>query len=96
MKNECREKTALEIMSDFMEYCEYIVKTKDGITIKCDLRRARYTITPDDNKRTGEVYLQTSEEDGNMIYSVPEYHTLEYCINKMNEYIKDNFKTKLG
>ena len=37
MKNECREKTALEIMSDFMEYCEYIVKTKDGIhsCLKC-------------------------------------------------------------
>lgn len=101
MKNECREKTALETMSEFMEYCEYAIKTKDGICLKCRLYRARYTITPDANKWSWEVYWQISESKWNcaweskMLYSVPEYHTLEYCINRMNEYIKDNFKTRL-
>jgi len=95
------KKSELEKISDYMDYVEYTLHTKDSIWgIKCRLYRERYSITPN-FKWTWNVIWKTkwikSEEDGReiLLWNTENPLDLEYCIEQMNWFIKDNFKTSL-
>ena len=95
-----KEKSELEQISDFMDYMVYTVFTKDNIELECELRREQESAS----------LIFRWEWTVNWVMSKPRWdfawskHTLwltdkwdlEFCISQMNDYIKDNFKTKLG
>ena len=95
-----KEKSELEIISDYMDYLQYTVITKWEIKLRCELRRSRYSITPE-FLWEWEIRWIISEScwdlcwNTQLIYSTQWEYSLERCISLMNEYIKDNFKTKL-
>ena len=101
MTKKEEKKSELEKISDLMDYVEYTLHTKDDIwAIKCRLYRERYSVVPE-FKRTWNVIWKTkhikSEDDGReiLLWNTENPTQLEYCIEMMNEFIKDNFKTSL-
>lgn len=92
-----REPTELESISKYMTEVEYVLNTKDDIwTIHCILHKRNYTT---DSMWIGEVIRKTKtiiKNDSREIYlfNTQEQHWIERCINLMNEFVKDNFKTE--
>ena len=92
-------KSELEQVSDYMTFIEYKVCTKDKICLTCraDLRE---WVSPT-CRWYWEIIMKTSwiipnlEGREVLMWRSEEPYVLEYCIKLMNDYIKDNFKTKL-
>ena len=97
--SECREPTELENISKYMTEVEYVLNTKGDIwTIHCILRKKSYATN---NTRNWEVIWRTKDILSNndsreiFLYNTQEQYWIERCINLMNNFIKDNFKTEL-
>ena len=94
-----RENSELKTISDYMNFIEYRVCTKDNICLVCRVE-LREWVSPY-CRWYGDIYMKTSwlipNLDGRevLLRKSEEPHDLEYCIRLMNAYIKDNFKTKL-
>ena len=94
-----KEKSELEQVSDYMTFIEYRVWTKDKICLVCraDLRE---WVSPT-CRWYGEIMMKTSwiipnlEGKEVLLRTSEQPHDLEYCIKLMNDYIRDNFKTRL-
>ena len=95
-----KEKAKLEIITDYMDYMEYTVSTKWNIKLQCSLRRPKYSITPEFHWEW-EIRWVLSESCGEMcwhtelIYATQEQYSLERCIDLMNNFMRENFKTSL-
>ena len=101
MTKKEEKKSELEKISDLMDYVEYTLHTKDDIwAIKCRLYREKYSVVSE-FKRTWNIIWKAkhikSEDDGReiLLWNTENPTQLEYCIEMMNEFIKDNFKTSL-
>lgn len=93
-----REPTELESISKYMTEVEYVLNTKNDIwTIHCILHKRNYATDP---MWCGKVVWKTktiiSDESSEIfLYDTQDQSTIERCVNLMNEFIKDNFKTEL-
>lgn len=96
--SEVREPTELEIITKYMTNIEYELGFKDNIWyLKCILEKQLYSVNPEFKWSWKVVFITTTwlEETDILLYQTDEPQILERCINLMNEFIKNNFKTKL-